>query len=59
MDIKRGVFHRDSSSLLLFVIILLPLTLLVRQIKAGYRLQKNTISINHHLFMDDIKYVAN
>ena len=38
VDIKRGVFHGDSISTLLFILIMLPLTLVLRRVKAGYRL---------------------
>ena len=42
------------------MIIILPLILVLRKMKAGYKLQKNITSINHFLFIDDFKmYGAN
>ena len=60
VDIKRGIFQGDSLSPLLFIVIMLPLTLVLRKMRAGYRLEKNVTPINHLLFMDDLKlYGAN
>ena len=36
--IKRGIFQGDSLSPLLFVLALIPLTLILRDVKAGYDL---------------------
>ena len=55
VDIRRGIFQGDSLSPLLFVVIMLPLTLVLRQMRAGYRLAKDTKPINHLLFKDDLK----
>ena len=46
--IKRGIFQGDSLSPLLFVIAMFPLTCLLREASAGWK-------INHLLFMDDVK----
>ena len=60
VDIKRGIFQGDSLSPLLFIVIMLPLTLVLRKMRAGYRLAKDVTPINHLLFMDDLKlYGAN
>ena len=60
VDIKRGIFQGDSLSPLLFIVIMLPLTLVLRKMRAGYRLAKDATPINHLLFMDDLKlYGAN
>ena len=55
VKIKRGIFQGDSLSPLLFVLALIPLTLVLRRVKAGYSLGKERLSVNHLLFMDDLK----
>ena len=52
--IKRGIFQGDSLSPLLFVLALIPLTLVLRKVKAGYNLGNGLPTINHLLFMDDL-----
>ena len=60
VDIKRGIIQGDSLSPLLFIVIMLPLTLVLRKMRGGYRLAKDVTPINHLLFMDDLKlYGAN
>ena len=55
VDIKRGIFQGDSLSPLLFVIIMIPLSLILRDTRAGYQLEKDGCKVNHLLFMDDLK----
>ena len=55
VEIKRGIFQGDSLSPLLFVLALIPLSLVLRKERYGYRLGKDRTSINHLLFMDDLK----
>ena len=50
VDIKRGTFQGDSLSTLLFVIIMVSLSLILR---ASYQLKKE--GFNNLLFMDDLK----
>ena len=45
----------DSLSLLLLVICLIPLSIILRKCKARYSLVKNQPTINHLLFIDDLK----
>ena len=40
---------------MLFVLIMLLLTLVLRKMRAAYRLAKDTKPINHLLFMDDLE----
>ena len=40
VNIKRGIFQGHSLSSLLFVVALIPLSLVLRQVKAGYDLGK-------------------
>ena len=54
-DIKRGIFQEDSLSPILFVIIMIPLSLILTDTRAGYQLKKEGCKINHMLFMDDLK----
>ena len=58
MKIRRGIFQGDSLSPLLFVLVMIPLTLVLRQTKASYELKKGGKKINHLLFMDDLKLFA-
>ena len=55
VDIKRGIFQGDTLSPLLFVIAMIPLTILLRRESIGYRFGESGRKINHLLFMDDLK----
>ena len=55
VNVKRGIFQGDSLSPLLFVICLIPMSLILRNMKAGYSLGKNQPKLNHLLYMDDLK----
>ena len=55
MNINRGIFHGDALSPLLFVISLIPLTLVLRRMKKRSSFQKGKSKLNHLLFMDDLK----
>ena len=55
VEIKRGIFQGDSLSPLLFVLALIPLSLILRKAKAAYEFSQSKEKINHLLFMDDLK----
>ena len=58
-NIRRGIFRGDSLSPLLFVVCLIPLSVILRKTKGKYQLGKEGESINHLLFMDDVKLYGN
>ena len=55
VGIRRGIFQGDTLSPLLFVVAMIPLTLLLRKEVMGYRFGAEGKKINHLLFMDDLK----
>ncbi|MEO0683920.1 MAG: reverse transcriptase family protein [Cyanobacteria bacterium J06649_11] len=58
VNINRGIFQGDSLSPLIFVMIMVPLTLLLRKEKMGIYYSEINEFINHLLFMDDLKLYA-
>ena len=58
VKIRRGIFQGDSFSPILFVIALIPISLLLRKSNMGYKLNKDGTTINHLFFMDDLKLFA-
>jgi hypothetical protein len=58
VKIRRGIFQGDSLSPLLFVLTLVPMTMVLNATRTGYQLGKNRGHINHLLFMDDLKLYA-
>ena len=55
VNIRRGIFQGDSLSPLLFVVALIPVTIILRTLKQGYSFGKGKERLNHILFMDDLK----
>ena len=55
VEIKRGIFQGNSLSPLVFVLALIPLSLILRKAKAAYEFSESKEKINHLLFMDDLK----
>ena len=55
VEIKRGIFQEDSLSPLVFVLALIPLSLILRKAKAAYELSESKEEINHLLLMDYLK----
>ena len=58
VKIRRGIFRGHRLSPLLFALVMIPLTLVLRQTKASYELKKGGKKINHLLFKDDLKLFA-
>lgn len=58
VNIRRGIFQGDSLSPLLFVICMMPLTMVLRKINVHYELGDKVTKLNHLLFMDDLKLFA-
>jgi len=53
VNIQRGIFQGDSLSPLLFVMCLFPLSLVVRDLNKGFKV--DDIVISHLLYLDDLK----
>ena len=58
INIRRGIFHGDSLSPLLFLVFLLPLTHILRYAAPGYRFANSRQKINHQFLIDDLKLHA-
>ena len=57
INIKRGIFQGDSLSPLLFIIALIPMSMILRKVAYAYEF-KSGVKLNHLLFMDDLKLYA-
>ena len=58
VDIKQGIFLGDSVSPLLFVLCLIPLTVILHKSESAYQFSGNKEKISHLLFMVDLKLYA-
>ena len=57
-NIQRGIFQGDALSPLLFIIAMMPLNHILTKCTAGYKLSRSQETINHLMYMDDIKLFA-
>ena len=55
VEIKQGIFQGDSLSHFVFVLALIPLSLILRKVKATYEFSEKKGKINDLLFMNDLK----
>ena len=58
VEIQQGIFQGDSLSSLVFVLALIPLSLILRKAKAAYQFSESKDKTNHLLFMDDSKFYS-
>ena len=56
--VRRGIIQGDSLSPLLFVLSMIPLSLILRKVKAAYEWGKKEYKVNLLLFMDELKLYA-
>ena len=55
VEIKGYIFQGDSLSSLVFILALVPLSLILRNAKAAYEFSESKEKINNLLFVDDLK----
>ena len=55
VNVKGGIFQGNNLSPLLFVLSMVPLSLIRRKVNANYEWGKKECKLNHLLFMDDLK----
>ena len=58
MKVNKGIFQGDRLSPLLFVLALIPLSLVLGDEKAGYALRERKRRVSHLLFINDLKLCA-
>ena len=58
VNVKRGIFQGDSLSPLLFVLSMVPLSLILKMVNACYKWGTKEYELNHLLFVDDLKLYA-
>ena len=55
VETKRGIFQGDYLSSLVFVLALIPLSLISRKVRAAFEFSESKEKINGLLFMNDLK----
>ena len=58
VSIQCGIFQGDSLSPLLFIMALMPLSIILNNSGKGYLLQRQNPRVSHLVYMDDIKLFA-
>ena len=58
VNLKRGIFQGYSLSQLLFVLSMVPLSLILKKVNACFKWGKKEYKLNHLLFTDDLKLYA-
>ena len=58
VNVKKGIFQGDSLSPLMFVLSMVPLSLILEKVNTCYKWGKKEYRLNHLLFMDDLKLYA-
>ena len=56
VEANKGIFQGDSLSPLIFVICIIPLSLILRKVKASYEWGRKEFKLNHLLLMGDLKF---
>ena len=57
-NLQRGIFQGDALSPLLFIIAKMTLNQIFRKCTTGYKFSKSPETINHLIYIDDIKLFA-
>ena len=55
VNVKTGIFQGDSLLPLLFVLSMVPLSVILKQVNACYKWRKKEYKLNHLSFTDDLK----
>ena len=58
VEIRMAIFQGDSLSPLVFVLCMVPLSLTLRNVKLHYEFGDKKTTLNHLLFMGDLKLLA-
>ena len=58
VNVKKEIFQGDSLSPLMFVLSMVPLSLILKKVNACYKWGKKEYKLYHLLFTDDLKLYA-